>query len=64
MRTGRLLLRLLAMIPLEGAICLTALVMVFAGAVLVWGVGSALLVTGAVVLFLEFWPSIVVARKR
>lgn len=60
----RLLARLLGMVPLEGAICILALAMVFAGVMIEWGLGWALAVTGLIMLVLEFWLPIAAARKR
>jgi hypothetical protein len=64
----RLLLALLSalpsMVPLSGAIVILALAMVFAGFAVKVDVGTALIVTGALVLFLETWPAIIAARGK
>lgn len=58
------LLRLLSAVPLEGAVVILSLAMLFAGLCIQFGLGWALIGTGATVLTLETWSSLISTRKR
>lgn len=60
----RRLPRLLAMVPLEGTISVLALVMLFAGVAIEWGIARALVVVGSILLLLEFGPGLVIAARK
>lgn len=55
--------RIIRTIPLEAGIAILGILLIAIGLALSAGIAVSMVVTGAIVLFLEFWPSIVAARK-